>query len=176
MKNNWKKEFHELFFKGVKRYEAGRQSPEEMFKDEEAIFLNSIGCSTQEMFDFCDDYVRWGDVIYEHVEELQAVRYEHFTENLDSQPAATRMRMDEFPAKNDEIEGILWLPRLILKARAKLAGTLPADLMYGWGGDRKFFREKNVNPAELLRVTQKSGESNQPIIDYIKGCISRLGK
>ena len=25
----------------------------------------------------------------------------------------------------------LWLPRLIVKARAKLEGALPADLMYG---------------------------------------------
>ena len=42
-----------------------------------------------------------------------------------------QMSMDEFPAKSDEAEGIAWLPRLITKARAKLAGSLPADLMYG---------------------------------------------
>ena len=41
------------------------------------------------------------------------------------------MEMDDFPAKADEVEGIAWLPRLIVKARAKLAGQLPADLMYG---------------------------------------------
>ena len=42
-----------------------------------------------------------------------------------------RMEMEEFPAKTDEIAGIAWLPRLIVKARAKLEGALPADLMYG---------------------------------------------
>jgi len=41
------------------------------------------------------------------------------------------MELNEFPAKTDEVEGIAWLPRLITKARAKLAGNLPADLMYG---------------------------------------------
>ena len=74
MTENWRQQFHELFFTSVKRYEAGRQSPETMFETEDITFLESIGCSALEMFDFCDDYVRWGDVIYEHVEELQAVR------------------------------------------------------------------------------------------------------
>jgi hypothetical protein len=131
MSEDWRTPFHDLFFRGVERHKQGRQSPEGMFEGDEPNFLESIGCSTQEMFDFCDDYVRWGDVIYEHVEALQAVRYEHFIEELDSQPANHAMAMNEFPAKTDEIEGIAWLPRLILKARAKLAGNLPADLMYG---------------------------------------------
>jgi hypothetical protein len=115
----------------VKRYEAGRQSPETMFVPEDITFLESIGCSALEMFDFCDDYVRWDDVIYEHVEELQAVRLEHYQTTLNREPAKRQMSMDEFPAKSDEAEGIAWLPRLITKARAKLAGSLPADLMYG---------------------------------------------
>ena len=131
MSEDWRTQFHDLFFRGVERHKQGRQSPEGMFEGDEPAFLESIGCSTQEMFDFCDDYVRWGDVIYEQVEELQAVRYEHFINELNSQPASHAMAMNEFPAKTDEIEGIAWLPRLILKARAKLAGNLPADLMYG---------------------------------------------
>ncbi len=131
MNQNWQQQFHELFFTGVKRYEAGRQSPETMFEKNEVAFLESIGCSALEMFDFCDDYVRWGDVIYEHVEEIQAVRLDHFQNTLNRQPAEHRMAINEFPAKSAEIEGIPWLPRLITKARAKLAGNLPADLMYG---------------------------------------------
>ena len=127
----WKIIFRDLFFAGVKRYESGRKSPESMFEPDEIAFLESIGCSTQEMFDFCDDYVRWGDVIYEHVEALQAVRREHFLNTLNRQPAAREMELNEFPAKTDEVEGIAWLPRPITKARAKLAGNLPADLMYG---------------------------------------------
>ena len=131
MSEDWRTQFHDLFFKGVERHKQGRQSPEGMFEGDEPNFLESIGCSTQQMFDFCDDYLRWGDVIYEQVEELQAVRYEHFVNELNSQPANHPMEMDEFPAKDAELEGIAWLPRLILKARAKLAGNLPADLMYG---------------------------------------------
>ncbi len=131
LSNNWEIQFREVFDAGVERRKAGCGDPDSMFERDEVAFLESIGCSAQEMFDFCDDYVGWDDVIYEHVEALQAVRYEHFVEELNSQPAAHRMEMDDFPAKTDEVEGIAWLPRLILKARAKLAGQLPADLMYG---------------------------------------------
>ena len=131
MGEDWKQRFRGLFNEGVERHKAGRQSPNAMFEEVDIEFLESIGCSSQEMFDFCDDYVRWDDVIYDHVEELQAVRYEHFIKELNGQPADTRMEMSEFPAKADEVEGIEWLPRLIVKARAKLAGQLPADLMYG---------------------------------------------
>ena len=131
MSDDWKRQFHALFYRGVDRHQEGRQSPETMFESDEPAFLESIGCSTQEMFDFCDDYIRWGDVVYEHVEEVQAVRLDYFTNDLNSQPAARRMEMSEFPAKPDEIAGIAWLPRLIGKARAKLEGALPADLMYG---------------------------------------------
>ena len=131
MGEDWKQRFRALFNEGVERHKAGRQSPNTMFEADEIQFLESIGCSSQEMFDFCDDYVCWDDVIYDHVEELQTVRYEYFKNELNSKPASRRMEMDEFPAKSDEVEGIAWLPRLIVKARAKLDGQLPADLMYG---------------------------------------------
>ena len=131
MSDDWEIKFREVFDAGVGRRKPGCDEPGAMFGPDEVVFLESIGCSTQEMFDFCDDYVNWDDVIYDHVEELQAVRYEHFIKELNGQPADTRMEMCAFPAKADEVEGIAWLPRLIVKARAKLAGQLPADLMYG---------------------------------------------
>ena len=131
MSNDWQTQFREVFDAGVERRKAGCGDPDSMFEPDEVSFLESIGCSAQEMFDFCDDYVGWDDVIYEHVVELQAVRREHFLNTLNSQPAARRMEMHEFPPKDAEVEGIAWLPRLIVKARAKLAGQLPADLMYG---------------------------------------------
>lgn len=128
---NWKQKFCELFNAGVKRHRQDRQDPGTMFELDEVAFLESIGCTAQEMFDFCDDFVLWADVIYDHIEELQAVRYEYFKTELNSQPAVRRLAMDEFPPKDAEVEGIAWLPRLIVKARAKLRGELPTDLMYG---------------------------------------------
>ena len=34
----------------------------------------------------------------------------------------------------------------------------------------EFFREKNVDPAELLHMTIAAGDDDQPIIDYVKNC------
>ena len=42
MSNDWKKEFRDLFFKGVKRYEAGRQSPGEMFEGDDAQGIDKV--------------------------------------------------------------------------------------------------------------------------------------
>jgi len=131
MSGDWKTHFRAVFDAGVLQRKGGCNKPDAMFEAGEVTFLESIGCTAQEMFDFCDDHVGWGDVIYEHVEALQAVRYEHFVNELNCQPANHPMEMDEFPPKDAEVEGIAWLPRLIVKARAKLAGQLPADLMYG---------------------------------------------
>jgi len=131
MGDEWKIQFREVFDAGVHRRKEGCNEPGAMFGPDEVAFLESIGCSAQEMFDFCDDYVGWDDVIYEHIVELQAVRHDHFKNGLNSQPAIRCMEMHEFPPKDAEVEGIAWLPRLIVKARAKLAGQLPADLMYG---------------------------------------------
>ena len=107
MSGNWKTQFREVFDAGVQRRKEGCNEPVAMFESAELAFMDSIGCTAQ------------------------AVRYEHFVEELDSQPACHRMEMDEFPPKDAEVEGIAWLPRLIVKTRAKLAGQLPADLMYG---------------------------------------------
>ena len=131
MSDDWRKKFRELFFAGVDRQQHGGQSPATMFEPDEVEFLESIGCTAQELFDFADDYVHCGDVNYDDVEAIQSMRFDFFKNHLNAQPASQAMSMDEFPTKSAEVDGIPWLPRLIVKARAKLRGDLPADLMYG---------------------------------------------
>ena len=76
--------------------------------------------------------------------------------------------MDSLPAKKDEVDGIPWLPRLIEKARAKLRGEMPPELMYGCGGDRPFLRSMNVELAEFLRLVWICESDNRRIVDYVK--------
>ena len=76
--------------------------------------------------------------------------------------------MESLPAKAKEVDGIAWLPRLIEKARAKLRGEMPAELMYGCGGDRPFLRSMNVELSEFLRLVWICGEDDRRIIDYVK--------
>ena len=71
------------------------------------------------------------------------------------------------PAKDDAVRGIAWLPRLLPKARAKLRGELPASLMYCCGGDRRFFREHNILPAEFLALTWRHENDPDAVIDWV---------
>jgi hypothetical protein len=59
------------------------------------------------------------------------------------------------------------------KARAKLRGEMDPDTMYGCGGDRAFFAQHNVHPADLLRVTWAAEDDDQKIIDYVKGASAK---
>ena len=76
--------------------------------------------------------------------------------------------MDDLPAKAAEVDGIAWLPRLIEKARVKLRGEMPADLMYGCAGDRPFLRGMNMDLPGFLKLVWESGTDNRRIIDTVK--------
>ena len=84
--------------------------------------------------------------------------------------------MDALPPKKEAVDGIEWLPRLIVKARAKLRGEMPAELMYGCGGDRPFLQEMNVELAEFLQVVWLFGDDDRAIIDYVKARAAAAGK
>ena len=66
--------------------------------------------------------------------------------------------------------GFAWLPRQIVKARAKLRGEMPAELMYCCGGDRAFFKKVNIDPSDFLRVVWAAREDDHKIIEYVKQC------
>ena len=101
------------------------------------------------------------------VQEIELVRRDYFL-NVQGGRASTAV-IDEaaLPAKADAVRGIAWLPRLLPKARAKLRGELPASLMYCCGGDRRFFREHNILPAEFLALTWRHGNDPDAVIDWV---------
>ena len=75
---------------------------------------------------------------------------------------------DSLPAKAAELEGIAWLPRIIAKARLKLRGELPADLMYGCGGDRPFLRKMNLDLPRFLKLVWECGDDTRRIVEAVK--------
>lgn len=173
MSEDWKLKFRELYQAAQQRYRDGRTTPDTIFESDEFDFLASLGCTAQELFDFVEDSINWGDVEYDQVEGVTALRRDHFIDTLGSQPSSSVIDPATIPAKKDEVDGIAWLPRLIIKARAKLAGELHPDLMYGCGGDRPFLRERNSNLVDFLRVTLEAGDDDRAIIDYLKDCMAK---
>ena len=84
--------------------------------------------------------------------------------------------VSELPAKTAEIDGIVWLPRILPKARGKLQGTLPPEIMYGCGGDRRFFTTHDLHPAEFLQVVWNAGNDDSKVVEYIKAKKNLLNK
>lgn len=166
--SEWQTQFRAIYDRGVAAWKAGRQNPGTMFPPADAAFLAGIGCSTQELFDFVDDYLTYGEPDYATVLAVQAIRRDHFLNVLGGKPSAHTASMNDLPAKIAEVDGIAWLPRLIVKARLKLRGEMPADLMYGCGGDRPFLRRMNMTLPQFLELTRDSGGDDRKIIEAVK--------
>jgi hypothetical protein len=165
---DWPIEFRKVYGAATQRYNSGERTSHKLFSKSELNFLAAIGCSAQELFDFIDDLARYGEPAYETVLLTTSVRRDYFRLVQNGVPTGKQIDMDALPAKKDEVDGIAWLPRLIEKARAKLRGEMPPDLMYGCGGDRPFLREMNVELAEFLHLVWTSGDDNRRIVDYVK--------
>lgn len=166
----WDSAFCELFERCAKLHRAGDSRGEKWFSDADKAFLASIGYTTQEFFDFVDDHCRYGDEgpTLETALLVAAVRRDYFNVILKRQWSGKTVPPSALPPKPAAVDGIPWLPRLIVKARAKLVGEMDPDTMYGCGGDRAFFREHHIHPADFLRVTWAADGDDRKIIDWVK--------
>lgn len=166
----WDAYFAELFDSCVQEYDEGNKDYEAWFTEEDEDFLNAIGCKPREFFDFIEDHcVSDGqDPTATTALLITAVRRDYFLTIQKSIQSATILPPSELPAKSAAVEGITWLPRIIVKARAKLRGEMDPDTMYGCGGDRAFLAKHDIHPADFLRVVWAAGDDDSKIIAYVK--------
>jgi hypothetical protein len=174
MSTDWKAEFRQVYDRGVAAWEAGRKSPHSMFTRDDAAFLATIGCTPQELFDFVDDEQRYGEPDFETTLAVAAIRRDYFLKMMKGKSTGRIVPMDDLPPKAAEVDGIAWLPRLIVKARLKLRGEMPDDLMYGCGGDRPFLEEMNMDLPGFLQLVWDCGDDDRRIIDAVKKSAARI--
>ena len=144
-----------------------------MFEPGDTAFLATIGCTTQELFDFVDDFLGYGDFDFETVLEVTAIRREYFLNVMHGKSTGCVIAMSQLPAKSAKVDGIAWLPRLIAKARIKLRGEMDPDLMYGCAGDRPFLREHHMTLPQFLQLVRDSGDDDRAIIEAVTKSASR---
>jgi len=168
MNNDWKLEFRNVWERGVAAWKAGRRSARTMFSPADVAFLASIGCTAQELFDFVDDSMDYGDLDFETTLAVTAIRRDYFLDVMQGKPTGRVIPMSDLPAKSAEVDGIAWLPRLIVKARIKLRGELNPDLMYGCAGDRPFLRRHHMTLPQFLQLVRDQGDDDQAIVDAVK--------
>lgn len=167
--HSWDQTFRALFDRCVQAHRGGNTNQNSWYTADDKAFLASIGCTPQEFFDFVDDHVRYEDgPSFETALLVAAVRRDYLTVVQHGKTSTQRVDPSALPAKSASVEGITWLPRLIAKARAKLRGEMDPDTMYGCGGDRAFFAQHQLHPADFLRVVWAAGDDDQRIIDYVK--------
>jgi len=165
--SDWVNEFRTLFENKVNAYKIGTRSADGMFSKEEEDFLCSIGATSQEIFDFVEDWCDDGEPDPESVLAITRIRRDYFFQEQQGRFSGHSIVTDELPSRHESLAGLEWFPRIIEKAKAKLRGELPADLMYSCGADRRFLKKVNIDPAEFLRVVWEGGDNVDHILKFV---------
>ncbi len=155
MKNTeWDNECRRLYNVALEKVRDGADGWEEIFEEADLAVLEANGISPVQFYDFADDFHRHGEPPYEIAHTLLTTRREYFLNTQKGVGSSTSIQPSDLPAKTDEIDGIPWLPRITRKAHHFLRGELNSDIMYGCGGDRKFFKEHAIHPLDFLRLVE----------------------
>lgn len=164
---SWIEELKELYDEAVNRYQNGQRGHEHVIPKTSLQFLDSIGTSAQELYDFVEDWVDDGEPPFSIVASITEVRREYFLTVQQGKQLDPFVETSALPSGREELGGYRWLPRIIAKARAKLRGEMSPDIMYGCGADRPFLHQVGIDPAEFLRLVWKAGDDEQVVLKGI---------
>ncbi len=162
------KPLHEVWEKAVRQYREGRRGSAAFFNAEEAKFLDSIGLTAQEVYDFAEDFVNGGEPDFATFAAIHDIRRAYFLEVQNGRRSSGQLDPGTLPARDAHARGIRWLPRILPKARAKLRGELHPDIMYSCGGDRAFLREHAIHPAEFLKVVWQHEGDDEAVVNWVE--------
>lgn len=165
---SYQKDLLDVWETAVKAIEAGKRQPSTFFSRAQRLFIASIGATAQEFYDYAEDYVDGREPDFTTVAQVMDIRRYYFLQVQGGKPSGRTLDPETLPAKSSAVAGIPWLPRIIPKAKAKLRGELSPDIMYGCGGDRGFFRDHDIHPAEFLRIVMDHEDDDDTIIAWVK--------
>lgn len=160
-------QFRALYDRAVSLYAGGQRGPGAFFTAAELAFLAGNGLTAQNLYDYAEDHQGYGgEPGPHHALAIELVRRDYFLNTQLGRPSDRVLNPDTLPAKTDEVRGIAWLPRLIPKTLAKLRGELPPTLMFCCGGDRRFFKEHNLLPAEFLTAAWRHENEPAAVVEW----------
>lgn len=169
MKNyRWDTTFTDLYHRCVDRYRAGDSNYEGYYSEDDLSFLSSIGYQAREFFDFVEDYADGGEPSPSTAVMIASVRRDYLRHVMHGEISSRILDPATLPGKTEMIDGFVWLPRILVKARAKLRGELDPDTMFCCGGDRRFLREHDIAPADFLRAVWAAEDDDTKVIEYVK--------
>ena len=171
---DWISQLRAIYDQAVDRFEQGQRGPEKVVGPEALAFLDSIGTSVQELYDFVEDWVEDGEPEFDAVAAMTGVRREYFLTVQEGKRSDAVIPSASLPSGYAKLGGYQWLPRIIAKARAKLRGELAPDIMFGCGADRPFLRSVNMEPAEFLKAVWDAGTDDRAILNAVQKKASTL--
>lgn len=157
----------EIHARAAEAYRSGCRNPSEVVSAADLEHLAGLGVSARVLFDYAEDFVRYGEpgaADFVQVVGIRAAEYER-----SGHAVRPEVRSADLPAKDDRLEGVRWLPRIIVKARAFLDGCLCDEIMYGCGGDRSFLNEHGLTLAGFLEVVRDSGGDDASVLKAVRG-------
>lgn len=172
----YQERFKKLYEKSVDLYRSGNTDKQSWFDADELAFISENGWRAQDFFDYGEDQVREGEPSYEIAQSVEQVRRDYFLHEQGGAVSSQRLETDSLPSKKAEVEGIVWLPRIIQKAIGKLKGELCDEIMYCCGGDRHFLKTHDIHPAEFLRLVWAKMDDPQAIVNFVHQRSSLVAK
>jgi hypothetical protein len=160
-------QFRALYDKAVRLYAAGQRGAETFFDAAERAWLAANGLRAQDFYDYAEDQLAGGEPGYDRALAMETVRRDYFLNAQGGRPSGRVLDESTLPPKDAAVEGISWLPRLIPKTKAKLRGELPSSLMFSCGGDRRFFKEHDIHPAEFLALVWRHENDDAAIVRWV---------
>lgn len=157
-----------LWNHSVSLYKDGNREPDSYFDAEQLAFLALNGLKVMDLYDYVEDFLTRQEPGFATFVAVHDIRRNYFLIEQKGEHADFEIDVETLPAKTDAVDGIVWLPRILPKARGKLQGTLPPEIMYGCGGDRRFFKEHGLHPAEFLQAVWSAGDDDAAVISYVK--------
>ncbi|BDS05603.1 hypothetical protein NT6N_06430 [Oceaniferula spumae] len=165
----WNDQFLKLFRSCVEKYRGGNDDFHSHYEPDDISFLASIGYKPRELFDFVEDLVDGGEPSESTALLVAAVRRDYFLTVQNGKHSDVEISSDDIPARDATLDDVPYFPRILAKARAKLAGELHPNLMFGCGGDRGFLRKHgNINPADFLRHVWASGDDDTHMVEFLR--------
>lgn len=164
---NYQKTLKTIWENAVAQYRDGNREPDSYFDEATLAELASVGLNTMDVYDYAEDFVTSDEPDFETFLMVSEARRDYFLTVQEGKPSEIVLDSSTLPPKDQEVEGILWLPRIFPKAVAKLRGELPPETMYGCGGDRRFFKTNNIHPAEFLRAAWAYEDNEAKLVDWV---------
>ena len=92
-----------LWDKGVEDYHNGGRVPGAYLTEEERAFLREIGANEQDLYDYTDDSIRYGEPDFEMFWAVQSMRFNYFRMIMKNRQGDFIAPMEAYSPKDAEI-------------------------------------------------------------------------